>query len=108
MDSLSNILKAFNDQFGNIEWQDKDKIEKVISEELPQRVNADPAYQNAKQNSDKQNARVEHDRALKDVLVSLLNDHTELYKQFTDNASFKKWLTDTIFQETYEENPAST
>jgi type I restriction enzyme, R subunit len=26
---------AFNDQFGNIEWKDADKIRKVISEEIP-------------------------------------------------------------------------
>ena len=35
MDRLSNIVKDFNERFGNIEWKDKDKIEKVISEELP-------------------------------------------------------------------------
>lgn len=42
VDRLSNILKTFNDQFGGIE-----------------KVAADTAYQNAKQNSDKQNARIE-------------------------------------------------
>jgi type I restriction enzyme R subunit len=31
----------------------------------------------------------------------LLSDHTELFKQFSDNAAFKKWLTDTIFAATY-------
>jgi len=32
----------------------------------------------------------------------MLYDHTELFKQFMDNPSFKKWLSDTIFVETYE------
>ena len=35
MDRLSNIVREFNDRFGNIEWKDQDKIEKVIAEELP-------------------------------------------------------------------------
>lgn len=54
------------------------------------------------QNSDRQNARIEHDRALGQVLVELLNDHTELFKQFQDNPSFRKWLSDSIFTVTYE------
>jgi len=101
LDRLSNILRAFNDQFGNIEWKDVDKIRLVIAEEIPTKVAADKAYQNAMRNSDKQNARIEHDNALQRVLVELLSDHTELFKQFSDNASFRKWLADTIFQATY-------
>ena len=62
LDRLSNILKSFNDQFGNIPWTDGDRIHRLITEEIPNRVAADRAYQNAKQNSDKQNARIEHDR----------------------------------------------
>ena len=64
---------------------------------------ADKAYQNAMKNSDKQNARIEHDKALQRVLIGLLSDHTELFKQFSDNPSFKKWLSDSIFTLTYEE-----
>jgi type I restriction enzyme, R subunit len=101
LDRLSNILRMFNDQFGNIEWKDADKIRQVIAEEIPTKVAADKAYQNAMQHSDRQNARIEHDRALQWVLVELLSDHTELFKQFSDNAAFKKWLTDTIFSATY-------
>jgi len=102
LDRLSNILKAFNDQFGNIAWKDADKISKVIAEEIPAKVAADKAYQNAMKNSDKQNARIEHDIALKKVLVSLLSDHTELFKQFSENPAFQKWLADTVFTATYE------
>ena len=101
LDRLSNILRSFNEQFGNIEWQDGDKIRKLIAEEIPEKVAADRAYQNAMQHSDKQNARIEHDRALQKVLLSLLTDHTELYKQFAENESFKRWLTEMTFSSTY-------
>lgn len=103
LDKLSNILKTFNDQFGNIDWTDADRIRQVISEEIPNKVAADKAYQNAIKNSDKAAARLEHDRALQKVVIGMLSDHTELFKQFSDNPSFKKWLSDTIFGATYEQ-----
>lgn len=102
MDQLSNIIKTFNDLFGNIDWNDKDKIRKIITEEIPAKVAADLAYQNAMKNSDKQNARIEHDKALGRIMVELIADNTELFKQFSDNPSFKKWLSDTIFGATYK------
>ena len=101
LDLLSNIIKVFNDQFGDIGWKDVDKIRKVIAEEIPAKVKEDTAYQNAMKNSDKQNARIEHDKALGRVIVELLTDHTELFKQYSDNTEFKKWLADTIFAATY-------
>ncbi len=102
LDLLSNIIKTFNEQFGNIEWRDGDKIREVIAEEIPGKVLADKAYQNDVKNSDKQNARIEHDKALERVVIDLLTDHTELFKQYMDNPSFKKWLGDSIFAATYQ------
>jgi type I restriction enzyme R subunit len=107
LERLSNILKVFNDQFGNIPWQDIDHIGKVITEDIPKRVAQDTAYKNASQNSDKENARIEHDNALSRVLIDLMRDDTELFKQFCDNPSFKRWLGDMVFAETYRA-PGST
>jgi len=102
LDRLSNIIKAFNDQFGNIPWTDADRVRELITEEIPARVAADSAYQNARKFSDKQNARIEHDKALVRVMTALLQDDTELFKQFSDNDGFRRWLTDTVFALTYE------
>ena len=102
LDRLSNILQAFNDQFGNIPWTDADRVHRLITEDIPNRVAADTAYQNAKRNSDRQNARIEHDKALSRVMTAVLKDDTELFKQFMDNESFRRWMTDTIFGLTYE------
>jgi type I restriction enzyme R subunit len=103
LDLLSNILKAFNDQFGNIAWTDTDRVHKLITEEIPAKVAGDAAYQNAKKNNDKQNARIEHDKALQRVMNAVLKDDTELFKQFSDNESFRRWLSDTVFSVTYDE-----
>jgi type I restriction enzyme R subunit len=106
LDTLSNIVKSFNEQFGNINWSDGDRVHQLITETIPDKVAADTAYQNARKNSDKQNARVEHDHALQRVVTALLNDDTELFKQFNDNPEFKKWLADTVFGLTYAESAA--
>ena len=102
LDKLSNIVKAFNDQFGGL-FADPKRMEKRITDEIPTKVSADQAYQNAKKNSDRQNARIEHDKALKRVITALFTDDAQLFKQFQDNESFRHWLTDTVFGMTYEE-----
>lgn len=81
-------------------------MRQVITEEIPAKVSADKAYQNAKKNSDKQAARLEHDKALARVMTDLLADHTELFKQFSDNASFQKWLKDMVFNMTFDDDAA--
>ena len=66
-----------------------------VSDVAP-KVAADQGYQNAKQNTPN-TARLEHDRALQRVMVSLLKDDTELYKQFVQNESFRRFVTDMVF-----------
>ena len=35
-------------------------------------------------------------------MMELLAGHTELFKQFSDNPGFKKWLSDSIFAARYD------
>ena len=102
LDRLSIILRTFNEHFGDIRWEDGDRVRQLIIETIPSRVAADTAFRNARQNSDRQNARIEHDKALLRVMTAVMRDDTELFKQFMDNASFKRWLTDTVFSLAYE------
>ena len=73
----------------------------AIAETLPAKVSEDRSYQNAMTNSDRQNARIEHDRVLRQAMVDLLTDHTEMYRQFSDNESFRRLLSEMIFATTY-------
>ena len=49
----------------------------------------------------KQNARIEHDKALERAMTELIADHTEFFKQFSDNESFRRWLSEMNFASTY-------
>ena len=51
---------------------------------------------------DKQNARIEFEKTLSGVITGLMKDETMLFKQFSDNPEFKRWLTDAVFAATYD------
>jgi len=95
LDRLSNILKMFNDHFGTL-FTDADRVAKRITNDIAPKVAADRSYQNARQNTPN-TARIEHDKALARVMLSLLKDDTEIYKQFVQNESFKRFVTDMVF-----------
>ena len=98
MDRLSNILKVFNDLFGDIDWDDEDRVRQLITKTIPTRVAADAAFKNAMLNSDDANTRIEHDKALLRAMTSVVNDDTQLFKHFMDNESFKRQMTDVVFE----------
>ncbi|MDO5564115.1 MAG: hypothetical protein Q4F88_02655 [Eubacteriales bacterium] len=64
-------------------------------------VGKNEAYQNAMKNSDEQNARMECEKALRDVINSIMFDKIELFKLYQDNPDFKKWLLSMVFAATY-------
>ncbi len=102
LDRLSNIIDQFNALFGDIPFDDKDKVMKLITEEIPAKVAADKDYQNAMQNPDRENARQQHDHALEHALISFIKDHTEFYKQFKNSPEFHRFVSRTSFENTYQ------
>lgn len=98
LDSLENIVSAFNDIFGDIEWQDKDNVARQIKE-LPEMVMKNDKFKNALTNSDIENIKREYQSALKEVFKIIMADNIELFGQWTSNDNFNKWLSDTVFDE---------
>lgn len=103
MTLLSQILEEFNNQFGNIAWSDEDRIRRIITEEIPAGVAAVTAYQNAMRNNDAETARVQMNEALRDVMLDMLQDQTDLFREYTDNEPFRRWLANAIFRMTYQQ-----
>jgi type I restriction enzyme R subunit len=100
LDRLSNILKAFNEQFSTL-FTDGDRVVKRIRDDIAPKVAADSAYQNAKENTP-HTARMAHDQALSKVMQHLLKDDTQVYKQFVENESFRRFVGDMVYQLTSE------
>jgi type I restriction enzyme R subunit len=59
-------------------------------------VAADAAFANAKANTP-HTARLAHDQALGKVMQLLLRDDTQVYKQFMENESFRRWVGDMVY-----------
>ena len=102
IDRLSAIIEQFNDLFGGIDWADEDRVRQMITVDIPGMVAEDTAFQNARENSDRENARIEHDRVLRRVMMGIMKDDTELFRQFSDNEDFKRWLGGVVFEVAYE------
>ena len=91
---LSEILQTFNDQFGTL-FTDADRIFRRIKDDVAPAVEKDKAYQNAKTNTPGK-ARLELTAAVKKAMGPMLHDDTEFYKQFVQNDSFKRFVTDFV------------
>ena len=96
LDRLSNILKTFNDNFGTL-FTDADHVAKRIRDDIAPKVAADKTYQNAKENTP-HTARMAHDQALGRVMQLLLKDDTQVYKQFVENESFRRFVGDLVYE----------
>jgi type I restriction enzyme R subunit len=92
------VIRDFNDRFGATEFRDQDRVTRFLFEELPERIGANDRVQNALRNSDAQNARIEHNRAVDDELLGSLSDHTDLYALYNTDKAFKDWLQNRLFE----------
>ena len=101
LELLSNIIASFNDLFGGIPWADQDRVLQMITVEIPAKVMEDPAFKNAKEHSDRDNARVEHTAALRRVMTDIMKDDTQFFKHFMDNPDFKQFVSNASFNVAY-------
>ena len=60
-------------------------MRELITKTIPSRVAKDTAFKNAEKNPDRENARIEHDKALERVMTAVMKDDTQLYREFVDN-----------------------
>ena len=80
---------------------DTDRVAKRIRDDIAPQVAADKAYRNAKENTP-HTARMAHDQALGKVMQLLLKDDTQVYKQFVENESFRRFVGDMVYAITQE------
>lgn len=89
LDKLSSILKAFNDSFGTL-FTDSDRVVKKIREEVAQSQDNVHTKRSSLNTTDDQTA-------LGMAMQILLKDDTQIYKQFVENDSFKRFVGDMVY-----------
>lgn len=97
LDTLENILNVFNQRFGDIEWTDKDKVFKFLTQQLPQEMRANAEFMRNIKGSDLQNAKISSDNKIKELMEQYLFSQTEIYKKFTNDEDFRKRYNEFIF-----------
>ena len=100
MDRLSNIITEFNKTWGG-NFSEPERVAEVINQ-MPRQVLEDEAYRNAKMNSDRQNAQIEHDSAVRRLITAMVRCQTELYKAYSSDADFREWINTEMFRLTYQ------
>ena len=100
METLSNIVKAFNDRFGT-QFTNEDKVRKMTAD-LMQDVKDDQAAMdniNASLNkNDLQNAQITFTDILKEKMINHIDTNFEVFKEYNDNPEFKAFLAGQMFK----------
>ena len=103
MDRLSNIIAEFNKTWGGT-FSEPERVAEILNR-MPDQVLEDEAYRNARTNSDRQNAQIEHDSAVRRLITAMVRCQTELYKAYSSDADFREWLNGEMFRMTYQTGP---
>ena len=97
MDALSSIVKDFNDTYGNIEWKNRDEVQRQI-EELPARIATSVDFVNAVRNGDKQVAQITFNDDIINIVAGMLEEKTEFVQTYFANPDFQNFVNARVFQ----------
>ncbi|MEO8146387.1 MAG: type I restriction endonuclease [Bacteroidia bacterium] len=104
LDTLENILKVFNQRFGDIDWTDKDKVNEILTQQIPTDMKADSKVMDAIVTSpDKQNAKISSDKKLEELMQKYLFTQTEIFKKFSKDKDFQRRYKEFIFDTLWEQ-----
>ncbi len=96
LEELSNIIKDFNNKYANIDFNENDKIAKILYD-IKDDIVKNEEIRETFNKSGMQNSRIRFDEILEDKIQDLLNLNLELFKQFTQNNDFKDKIANTMF-----------
>jgi len=97
-DTLENILNSFNQRFGDVDWTDQDKVNKILTEDIPADMKADQKVIDTIINTtDKQNAKISSDNKVDELMRNYLYTQTEIFKKYSTDADFQRRYKEFIF-----------
>ena len=94
LDPLSEIISDFNRQY-RLPGMDEDFSDRIIRS-VPNLVNKNEAYRNAKQNADPENVQIELMKAIRDALLEVSNCSAEFFALYHSNEEFQDKFNRTI------------
>jgi type I restriction enzyme R subunit len=108
LDTLENILKVFNQRFGDVDWTDKDKVNEILTQHIPADMKADSKIMDAITTSpDKQNAKISSDKKVEELMQRYLFTQTEIFKKFSTDKDFERRYKEFIFDTLWQNNSSN-
>ena len=90
LDPLSEIIADFNRQY-RLPGMDEEIADRIIRS-VPNLVNKNEAYRNAKQNADPENVREELKKAIQGALLEWADCGAEFFGMYYSDADFRDWF----------------
>lgn len=97
MEALSSIVKDFNEQFGNIDWKNRDEVQRQINE-LPERIADSVDFANAVKNGDRQVAQITFNDDMIAIVAAMLEEKTEFVQTYFGNKDFQNFVNTRVYQ----------
>lgn len=97
MEALSNIVKDFNELFGNIDWKNRDEVQRQINE-LPKRIASSVDFVNAVKNGDRQVAQITFNDDMIAIVAAMLEEKTEFVQTYFNNPDFQNFVNARVYQ----------
>lgn len=97
MEALSNIVKDFNELFGNIDWKNRDEVQRQINE-LPKRIANSVDFVNAVKNGDRQVAQITFNDDMVAIVAAMLEEKTEFVQTYFNNPDFQNFVNARVYQ----------
>lgn len=97
MEALSTIVKDFNELFGNIDWKNRDEVQRQINE-LPARIAGSVDFANAVKNGDSQVAQITFNDDMIAIVAAMLEEKTEFVQAYFGNKDFQNFVNARVYQ----------
>lgn len=97
MEALSTIVKDFNELFGNIDWKNRDEVQRQINE-LPARIAGSVDFANAVKNGDSQVAQITFNDDMIAIVAAMLEEKTEFVQTYFGNKDFQNFVNARVYQ----------
>lgn len=96
MEALSTIVKDFNELFGNIDWKNRDEVQRQINE-LPARIAGSVDFANAVKNGDSQVAQITFNDDMIAIVAAMLEEKTEFVQTYFGNKDFQNFVNARVY-----------
>ena len=96
-------MQIFNHRFGDVDWTNKDKVNQILTQQIPEAMRADKRIMDAITTSpDKQNAKISSDNKVEELMQQYLFSQTEIFKKFTTDLDFQRRYKEFIFDSVWQ------